>query len=541
MGEPEAGSSEWMEQIPENLYDMLATPKPMEGPASPHFPPTSPGFPELHPTSTDADLEISPVEPMATGEEQDLEIESMELLSPEEIFTRISSKVTSFAKDPAMIKVQRDINPIAAAVQEMSLLFCEPGDEKVGLLDDMRNAVDNALLTKTSCKMVSIRTIHGMAKMLSDTVNMVSVLAQRYCQFSKKQVQLLQTEVADLTTLACNNITVQKAAEDIVQPKMVDFLQPSFMEKPETAQDLEVLPAPPKKTQEAPPTSPSPTAAGLPSGPAKHQDYVPKIPRPLTFENEALAACKDITNFAEDVLGRVARALPAFQCLLADANASSKVKAEVFRYITTTLHIKGAPKDLLDRADRITGQPVMSSNLFPPLLDLRPTNEYCQNNRTFNYLFDSSSKIFLRNRLITIMLSLTSPYATASVITLVASGHQYLKTLFNTEVKNPWVSALRYSVLQSCIFSLENNDNSKTITNNSQLFLPTDLSAPNFQNSVRLTRHIHWPEDFKEHFSPQDNTKPMKYIDILHNKEISYVRSSLQIRPAKKQRIQKRK
>ena len=209
--------------------------------------------------------------------------------------------------------------------------------------------------------------------------------------------------------------------------------------------------------------------------------------------------------------------------------------------MATALHVKGSPKEILEAADNITGRPITSSNLFPPMLDLRPTNEFNQPNKTFNYIFDSSSNIYLGNRLITIMLSLTSPYATASVITLVASGHPYLKTLFTTETKNPWLGAFRYSVIQTCMFSLENNDRTKAMTNNSQIFLQTDLSAPNFQSAVRLTRHIYWPKNFEEHFFPQNNSKPMSMVDILHNREISYVRSSLQIRPAKRQRIQKRK
>ena len=171
---------------------------------------------------------------------------------------------------------------------------------------------------------------------------------------------------------------------------------------------------------------------------------------------------------------------------------------------------------------------------------MRPNNELGQTNKIYNFLFDSTLQIFLRNRVITVIFSLTSPYATACVMTLVASGHPYLKMLFNTDEKNPWINALRYSVIQSCICSLEIEDTA-TITNNSQLFLPSDMTAPTFQNSVRLTRHIHWPDSFENHFSPQDNTRPMKHIDRLHNKEIVFVRNSLQIVPAKKQRIQKRK
>ena len=62
--------------------------------------------------------------------------------------------VALFSEDPAMYKLQRDINPIAAKVQKLALLFCEPSAEKDGLLEDMGNAVDNALLTKTARKMV---------------------------------------------------------------------------------------------------------------------------------------------------------------------------------------------------------------------------------------------------------------------------------------------------------------------------------------------------------------------------------------------------
>ena len=540
MEEPEAETTAWMEEVPDSLYQMLS----MAGP-------TSPEFPQLPPPSR-ADLEVEPDEPKASGEEQVVETESYEHLTSEEIFTKLSSQVTLFTNNPAMCKLQRDINPIAAEVQKIALLFCEPSTKKDKLLEDMKNAVDKAVVMKTAGKMFSLRTMHVMADMLKKILGMMAELAQRWCQSSKNQIQLLQTEVNDLTALACDKVTNQQEAEDILQPRGMNFLQPSFMqEELKTELDPEASPSPPKSTPEAPPPSVRPTPATSPSGPATSQDYSHRIPRhmetvPLTFDKvvdleEALLAVKDMTNFAEDIVGRVMRAVPSFQRLLADNHASGKIKAEVFRNITSALHIKGTPKDLLDRADHVTGKPITSSNMFPPIVDLRPTNEYLQTNKTFNYIFDASSKIYLRNRLITVVLSLTSAYATASVMTLVASGHPYLKTLFNTEEKNPWVGAFRYSVIQSCIFSLENTDKNVTITNNSQLFLQTDLSAPNFQNAVRSTRHIHWPTHFEEHFAPQDNSKPMSRVDILHNREISFVRSSLQIRPAKRQRIQKRK
>ena len=89
-------------------------------------------------------------------------------------------------------------------------------------------------------------------------------------------------------------------------------------EKPETKQNLEVLPVPPARVPRAPSPSPSPTLATSTTGPAK----LPRIPRhteqlPLTFDQvvdieEALRTVKDLCNFAEDCIGRVFRAIPAF-------------------------------------------------------------------------------------------------------------------------------------------------------------------------------------------------------------------------------------
>ena len=499
----------------------------MELPPSPQFLSTSPDFPDLQQTSGEAGIEISMGVAMASGE-HNLQREAMELLSPDNIFAEMSKGNINLVKDPAMNKVRMDMSPVVTELQKLALLFCKQDEEKLSLLDEMKCAWDEAALSKPVCKTVSVKTVHDMARMLGDSISMVTALASRYCQSNQHHVQMLQREVEDLTTLACDKVTnkqaEQKAAEDIIRPEEMAFLQPSFME------------AEPESVEE-PSQAPSPTAARAPTEPTNL--------RPLTFktvvpEEEALVACKEITCFMEDILNRLNKALPAFLCLLKNEKASPKIKAEIFRYILTTIHTKGTPKDLLERTDGRNGKPVISLNLFPPLIDVRPNNDLGQTKKTYNYLFDSTLQIFLRNRLITVMLSLTSPYATACVMTLVASGHPYLKTLFNTDEKSPWINALRYSVIQSCICSLEIQEDT-IITNNSQLLLPSDLSVPTFQNSVRLTRHIYWPESFENHFSPQDNTKPMKHIDILHNREITFVRNSLQIVPAKKQRIQKRK
>ena len=100
----------------------------------------------------------------------------------------------------------------------------------------MKCAVDEAALSKPVCKTVSVKTVHHMTMMLGDSISMVTALASRYCQSNQHHVQMLQREVKDLTTLACDKVTnkqaEQKAAEDIIQPEELAFLQPSFMEPP---------------------------------------------------------------------------------------------------------------------------------------------------------------------------------------------------------------------------------------------------------------------------------------------------------------------
>ena len=179
-----------------------------------------------------------------------------------------------------MIKVRKDMSPVVGELQRLALIFCEQDEEKLSLLDDMKCAIEDSMQSKPVCKMVGVKTIHNMAQLLGDSINMVATLAHRYCQSNLDQVQLLQKEVDNLTALVytnvTSNVTVPKAAEDIIQPEGMAFLQPSFMEaKPEQ--------------QEKPSRAPSPTAAKVPREPTSF--------RPLTFstvvnEEEALSACQ---------------------------------------------------------------------------------------------------------------------------------------------------------------------------------------------------------------------------------------------------------
>ena len=459
--EEQTAESSWSR--PEDIDDMIETPKTMELPPSPHFLSTSPEFPDLPRTSGEAGIEIS----MASGE-HNLQREAMELLSPDDIFAEMSRGIIDLIKDPAMNKVRMNMSPVVMELQKLALLFCKQDEEKLGLLEEMRCAGEEAALSKPSCKTISVKAVHDMSRVLGESISMVTALACRYCQSNQHHAQMLQREIKDLTALACDKITNEQAeqsAENIIRPTEMSFLQPSFMN------------AEPKNVEESS-QAPSPTTTRAPTEPTNF--------RPLTFKTvvpveEALVACKEVSCFMEDILNRLNKACPAFVCLLKNDKASPKLKAEVFRYILTTIHTKGTPKNLLERTDEINGKPVILSNLFPPLIDVHPNNSLGQTNKTYNYLFDSTSQIFLRNRLITVLFSLTSPYATACIMTLVASGHPYLKTLFNTNEKSPWMNDLRYSVIQSCIGSLEIQEDT-IITNNSNLFLPSDLSLPTFQN-----------------------------------------------------------
>ena len=93
------------------------------------------------------------------------------------------------------------------------------------------------------------------------------------------------------------------------------FLQPSFMEaKPEQ--------------QEKPSRAPSPTVAKVPKEPTSFQ---PLMFSTVVNEEEALSACQEITRYAEDVISRLDKALPAFLRLLTDEKANPKIKAKIFR------------------------------------------------------------------------------------------------------------------------------------------------------------------------------------------------------------------
>ena len=248
--------------------------------------------------------------------------------------------------------------------------------------------------------------------------------------------------------------------EDIVNPM---FLQPSVLgiEQPSSQNHLVTSTCPQRPVPFPAPMSTVPPSTvpvtNIPPG-------FPSLPRPLpltfftvTPEQEALSAVKDIVDFCEDVLGRTFRSNPGFYNLLCDVTANGRIKAEVFKMIAASLNEKASPKQVLAAAGR-TDVRIPIQNQFPPLVDLRPHNEDMKSNKTFNFLYNFNSNIFLRNCIITVVLSLTSPYAFSAVMTLVAESHAFLKILFATDNRNPWLQAFRFTVLQSCIFALDNNE-----------------------------------------------------------------------------------
>ena len=203
----------------------------------------------------------------------------------------------------------------------------------------------------------------------------------------------------------------------------------------------------------------------------------PTSEAPVTFfhivqESYAQQHLVQMVEMQDMIMARLEEHSPGFFYLIMDPNVDMVKKAKRFANVINALSVRRTPGDFiaaasapdLDREVETGTKTVITA--LPPLADLRPAEEAHKPTRMdqrgllYGYIFDQKQSLFRKSRLLPLVISVTSPRATASLLTLTATADEMVKNLFPTNGKNrdPWYSALRYSVLQITMFILDIDD-----------------------------------------------------------------------------------